>query len=76
MNISEQLGIQNVTPADVKARVNAFLSQDDVGHWLLIYDNTDDMDMWISGSNASPVLKSFLPQSHQGYPLHRGYLVF
>src|SRR4029077_6425673 len=49
MNISEQLGIQGVTPADAKTRVQAYLSQDDVGQWLLIYDNTDDMDMWITG---------------------------
>jgi hypothetical protein len=25
------------------------------------------MDIWITGSNASPALKSFLPRSRQGY---------
>jgi nucleoside phosphorylase len=67
MNISEQLGLQGVTPADVKARVKAYLSQDDVGQWLLIYDNSDDTDMWMTGSTVSPALKSFLPRCHQGY---------
>jgi nucleoside phosphorylase/tetratricopeptide (TPR) repeat protein len=67
IKMSEQLGVQDVTPADVKDRVKAYLSQDDVGQWLLIYDNTDDMDMWMTGSNVSPALKSFLPQSHQGF---------
>jgi hypothetical protein len=46
----------------VKDRVKAHLSQDNIGQWLLIYDNADDMDMWMAGSNASPALKSFLPQ--------------
>jgi nucleoside phosphorylase len=61
VKISEQLGIQDTTSADVKAQVKAHLSQDDVGQWLLIYDNTDDMDMWITGNNVSPALKFFLP---------------
>jgi NB-ARC domain len=67
MNISELLGLQGVTPADAKARVKAYLSQDDVGQWLLIYDNADDTDMWVTGHNVSAALKSFLPRSRQGY---------
>jgi nucleoside phosphorylase len=67
MTISEQLGLPGVSPADVKAQVKAYLSQNDAGQWLLIYDNTDDMDMWMTGSNLSPALKSFLPRSPQGY---------
>jgi hypothetical protein len=67
MNISEQLGLRNVTPAEVKALVKSYLSLGDVGQWLLIYDNADDMDVWMTESNVSPALKSFLPQSHQGY---------
>jgi nucleoside phosphorylase/tetratricopeptide (TPR) repeat protein len=68
VKMSEQLGVQDAASADVKARVKAYLSQDNVGQWLLIYDNTDDMDMWITTrSNVSPALKSFLPYSHQGY---------
>jgi nucleoside phosphorylase len=62
VKMNEQLGIQDTTSADVKDRVKAHLSQDNIGQWLLIYDNADDMDMWMAGSNASPALKSFLPQ--------------
>jgi hypothetical protein len=67
MNISKQLGLRNVAPAEVKSLVKSYLSRSDMGQWLLIYDNTDDLDMWMTGSNASPALKSFLPPNHQGY---------
>src|SRR4029077_14193463 len=53
--------------AEAKTLVKSYLSHGDVGQWLLIYDNADDMDMWMTESNVSPALKSFLPQSHQGY---------
>jgi CO dehydrogenase nickel-insertion accessory protein CooC1 len=64
MNISEQLGLRNVTPAEVKSLVKSYLRHGDVGQWLLIYDNMDDMDMRMTGSNVSPALKSFLPQPY------------
>jgi murein DD-endopeptidase MepM/ murein hydrolase activator NlpD len=33
------------------------LSQESAGRWLLIFDNVDDMDMWVHG------LKDYLPRS-------------
>jgi hypothetical protein len=35
----------------------------------VIFDNADDMDMWIKSSNAIPALKDCLPQSEQGHIL-------
>jgi nucleoside phosphorylase len=69
VKMSEQLGVQDTPSADVKARVKEYLSQDNIGQWLLIYDNADDMDMWMTGSSVSPALKSFLPQNHQGHTI-------
>jgi nucleoside phosphorylase/tetratricopeptide (TPR) repeat protein len=69
MSISEQLGLQNVTPADVKTQVKAWLSLETAGLWLLIIDNADDIDMWVSSKNSSLALKSFLPQSQHGFTL-------
>jgi hypothetical protein len=40
-----------------------------VGQWLLIFDNADDIDMWINkdgNEDSSPALKDYLPRSNQG----------
>ncbi|KAK6838762.1 hypothetical protein RU639_000379 [Aspergillus parasiticus] len=61
------VGIHNVQPAEAKNSVKAFLSQS-TERWLLIFDNADDIDMWIQScaGNPNPVLVDFLPQSDQG----------
>lgn len=59
MTISHMLGIQDVKPAEVKSKVQTHLSQDNVGQWLLIFDNVDDIDI-------HSALKTYLPQSTQG----------
>ena len=43
MGIGEHLGLQDVTPANVKMQVDARLSSEKAGPWLLIIDNADDM---------------------------------
>lgn len=69
MNISEQLGLQNVTPATAKTRVRDILSSETAGSWLLVIDNADDMSMWISTDGSSPALKDLLPQSPCGFTI-------
>jgi hypothetical protein len=63
MSMSEQLGLQNATPADVKSQVKECLSSEAAGVWILIIDNADNKDMWVSSDGSSPTLKAFLPQS-------------
>ncbi|OJJ45918.1 hypothetical protein ASPZODRAFT_119216 [Penicilliopsis zonata CBS 506.65] len=71
MTISAQLGLNDITPANVKSELQMFLSSERAGSWLLIIDNADDQDMWIKPSASSPALKTFLPRinSHQGFIL-------
>jgi tetratricopeptide (TPR) repeat protein len=49
--------------ADVKRLVQAHLSKESTGQWLLVFDNADDIDMWIT--KAEPKLQS----SHDSHPL-------
>ncbi|PLB51013.1 purine and uridine phosphorylase [Aspergillus steynii IBT 23096] len=67
MSIAKMVGLQDVKSTEAKERVKTYLSHKDAGKWLLIFDNADDMDMWINGSNTVPALKSFLPQNEQGH---------
>jgi nucleoside phosphorylase/tetratricopeptide (TPR) repeat protein len=66
MTIAHKVGIHNVKPAEAKDRLKVYLSQERAGKWLLIFDNADDMDMWIQSSTGAPVLTDLLPQSEQG----------
>ncbi|KAN0072745.1 hypothetical protein V8E54_008859 [Elaphomyces granulatus] len=69
MGIGERLGLQGVTPADMKKAVKAHLSSEKTGPWLLIIDNLDDINMWITSDPSSPVLKTYIPQSKYGFVL-------
>jgi hypothetical protein len=58
---------------DVKKLVQEHLSKGNAGKWLLVFDNADDIDMWIakpgSGSGSaqgSGGLIDYLPRSKQG----------
>ncbi|GAB1203350.1 hypothetical protein APSETT445_001985 [Aspergillus pseudonomiae] len=67
LTLAHILGMHNAQPAEAKNSVKAYLSQR-TGRWLLIFDNADDIDMWIQSctGNPNPVLVDFLPQSDQG----------
>ena len=55
--------------ADIKKLVQRHLSQESAGRWLLIFDNADDMDLWIQNAGyggQSPGLIDYLPRSSQG----------
>ncbi|KAN0070150.1 hypothetical protein V8E54_011731 [Elaphomyces granulatus] len=69
MSIGKHLGLQGVTPTEMKMRVKAHLSSEKAGPWLLIVDNMDDMDMWSTFNGSSPALDIFLPQSKYGFVL-------
>jgi nucleoside phosphorylase/tetratricopeptide (TPR) repeat protein len=66
LNMAQALGLPNVKPAEVKEQVKRYLISEQAGKWLLIFDNADDVDMWLSDDRAGPALEDFLPQSEQG----------
>ena len=69
--LGRQLGIPDLEEeqADVKRLVQRHLSQETAGRWLLIFDNADNLDMWVTGDGSrdtSHDLKDYLPRSSQG----------
>ncbi|KAJ5689571.1 Tetratricopeptide-like helical [Penicillium macrosclerotiorum] len=69
LTIASALGISTTEPAKAKEQVKFHLSQESAGKWLLIFDNADDMEMWIKGSTTAPPLKNLLPRSGNGHIL-------
>ena len=67
LEVGRQLGIPSLDQeqANIKKLVQRHLSQESAGRWLLIFDNADDMDMWIQ-NGQSPGLIDYLPRSSQG----------
>jgi hypothetical protein len=53
--------------ADAKKLVQGYLSKESAGRWLLVFDNADDVNMWITQSGpGSGRLIDYLPRSEQG----------
>ncbi|KAL2814040.1 hypothetical protein BJX63DRAFT_442696 [Aspergillus granulosus] len=67
LDIAQTIGLQEVKPADAKERVKAYLSQDSSQKWLLIFDNADDMEMWVGEDAGATELAKVLPYSEQGH---------
>ncbi|KAF2807550.1 HET-domain-containing protein [Mytilinidion resinicola] len=75
LDVARQLGIPGCKDdkADVKRLVQAHLSKESTGQWLLVFDKADTIDMWIakaepglqSGQGAHPLI-DYLPKSKQG----------
>ncbi|KAJ5599609.1 TPR-like protein [Penicillium hetheringtonii] len=63
--IAQQLGIKysRSKEADVKQHVQEYLSEDSAGHWIIVYDNADDIDMWTDKSNR---LIDYISRSKNG----------
>ncbi|KAL2782794.1 nucleoside phosphorylase domain-containing protein [Aspergillus keveii] len=66
MGIAQALGMQGIKPAEVKEHIKAYFSHTKTQKWLLIFDNADDIDMWLGGSSVATALTDFLPQSEHG----------
>ena len=56
MGIGEHLGLQGMTPADMKKEVKAYLGSEKAGPWLLVVDNVDDVNIWAASDGSPPVL--------------------
>ncbi|KAJ9132607.1 Kinesin light chain 1 [Pleurostoma richardsiae] len=66
---AKQLGISGCEDdkANVKKLVQDHLSSESAGQWLLVFDNADDLDMWIGKSTQeSGRLIDYLPRSRRG----------
>jgi tetratricopeptide (TPR) repeat protein len=70
-NIARVLGIPQAADdkEDTKELVRQYLSSDAAGHWLLIVDNADDMDL-ILGTEQSNGIVDYLPTSDNGLVLY------
>ncbi|RYP11613.1 hypothetical protein DL767_011567 [Monosporascus sp. MG133] len=69
LNAAGQLGISGCEDdkADVKRLVRDHLSSENAGQWLLVFDNADDVGMWVSKSTPeSSRLIDCLPRSSYG----------
>jgi hypothetical protein len=65
--VADQLGISLDDKEDAKSLVKDHLSKPSTGRWLLIFDNADDIDMWIENKDSKTEgLKDYLPTSDQG----------
>ena len=69
MSIGKHLGLQGMTPAEIKMRVKAHLSSEKAGPWLLIVDNVDAMNIWLTSDGSSPTPNTCLPESKYGFVL-------
>ncbi|KAK6084211.1 hypothetical protein SCUP234_03540 [Seiridium cupressi] len=69
LNAARQFGISgwDDDEADVKRLIQDHLSHESACQWLLVFDNADDMDMWIDRSAPnSGRLIDYLPKSGRG----------
>jgi len=71
VNVAQQLGIPGWKDdkVDVKRLVQEYLSKENTSQWLLVFDNADDINMWVSkpaSESGSGSLIEFLPRSNQG----------
>jgi len=54
------------TKANSKALLQRHLIQESAGRWLLIFDNADDVTMWVSKDSEQRCLIDYLPRSDHG----------
>jgi Cdc6-like AAA superfamily ATPase len=68
MSIAQVVGLQDVEPAEVKERLRTYFSQSSK-KWILIFDNADEINMWLKGKPAVLPLKNIIPWSENGHVL-------
>lgn len=71
LDVAQKLGIAGwkEDETNVTKLVQEYLSRESAGQWLLVFDNADDIDMWISKSHSeqeSSRLIDYLPRSEHG----------
>ncbi|KAL4949897.1 hypothetical protein BDW69DRAFT_197724 [Aspergillus filifer] len=66
LGIAQTIGLQEVKPSDAQERVKNYLRQLSSQKWLVIFDNADDLDIWVGDSPGATELANFLLPSEQG----------
>ncbi|CZR70083.1 related to kinesin light chain 1 [Phialocephala subalpina] len=71
LDVTRQLKIpgSDEDKADAKKLVQCYLSKESAGRWLLVFDNANDINMWITQSSTGPGscrLIEYLQRSEQG----------
>jgi tetratricopeptide (TPR) repeat protein len=69
LKAAEELGVPGCEDDsfDIKGLVRDYLSTDKAGQWLLVFDNADDISMWVDEfAPASGRLIDYLPKSSSG----------
>ncbi|KAF5857543.1 hypothetical protein ETB97_005646 [Aspergillus alliaceus] len=64
--VLETLGLQDVRTTDIKEQIKIHLSSGCAGKWLMVFDNADNVNMWLLAGDAAPILEELLPESEQG----------
>ncbi|KID74960.1 uncharacterized protein G6M90_00g055500 [Metarhizium brunneum] len=72
LSVARQLGIKDsgAKEVDIKKLVQDSLNDDSAGQWILVFDNADDIHMWIdrtgSESQQTNCLLDYVPRSKAG----------
>jgi tetratricopeptide (TPR) repeat protein len=71
VDVARQLNIPGweEDKVDVKRLVQGYLGKKSAGRWLLVFDNADDINMWMAKQESEPGsarLIEYLPRSSQG----------
>ncbi|KAL5040925.1 hypothetical protein BDW71DRAFT_213598 [Aspergillus fruticulosus] len=68
MTIAQMVVHKGVEPTEVMDRLRTYFNQTNE-KWILVFDNADDMDMWIRGSPTAAPLTDIVPRSGNGHVL-------
>ncbi|KAA8641566.1 uncharacterized protein ATNIH1004_011702 [Aspergillus tanneri] len=66
LNIAQTLELGDVKASEVKEQIKIYLTSKRAGKWLLIFDNADDTEMWLTASDTALALEDLLPEGGQG----------
>ncbi|KAF5857977.1 hypothetical protein ETB97_005008 [Aspergillus alliaceus] len=66
LKVAQTLGQYLIKTTEIKEQIKLYLSSEHAGKWLLVFDNADDINMWLAANDTAPSFEDFLPQSDQG----------
>ncbi|RDW64365.1 uncharacterized protein DSM5745_09776 [Aspergillus mulundensis] len=64
LDLAARVGLQDITPDNVKMRVKSYLTSNVTRPWILMIDNADDMEIW-----SSSFARETIPVAQHGFTL-------